>query len=131
MAPFSNHLWFQWQEGKHQNFLHKICFFTPRGTQHTYISKYIVWSYRSLVLFSTVSTFDLTYVVPFCCATHRSQAIYTAVSGWSIYRYGVISFFQTPLDLTIYFRAISSELINMHMDYVVNGHCSFCMLIGL
>ena len=29
-----------------------------------------------------------------------SHAIYTAVSVWSIYRYNVISFFDTPLNLT-------------------------------
>ena len=33
----------------------------------------------------------LTFVVPFCCVTHRSHAIYTAVS-----RYGVISLVPAP-----------------------------------
>ena len=55
------------------------------------------------------------------CNTH---AIYTAVSVWPIYRYNVISFFDTPLNLTISFvnifsrgfkQRISSELIDIHI----------------
>ena len=34
---------------------------------------------------------------------HMSHAIYTAASVWSIYRYNVISFFDTPLNLLYIF----------------------------
>ena len=47
---------------------------------------------------------NICWNVPFCCVTHRSHAIYTAVS-----RDGVISFFETPLNFTISFVYIFSR----------------------
>ena len=49
----------------------------------------------------------LTFVVPFCCVTHRSHDIFTAVSIYS-----VISFFETPLNLTVSFVYIFSRGLN-------------------
>ena len=64
----------------------------------------------------------LTFVVPFCCVTHSSHAIYTAV-----FRYGVISFFETPLNLTISFVYIFSRgfkrRISSKLDDIVQLIC--------
>ena len=57
-----------------------------------------------------------------CCSFMLCNTHVTAVSVWSIYRYNVISFFDTPLNLTISFvyifsrgfkQRISSELIDI------------------
>ena len=60
----------------------------------------------------------LTFVVPFCCVTHRSHAIYTAVS-----RYGITSFFETPLNLTISFVFIFSRGFKQRISSELEG-CS-------
>ena len=56
-------------------------------------------------------------IVPFCCVTHRSHAIYTAVS-----RYGVISFFETPLNLTISFDYIFSRGFKQRISSELDGY---------
>ena len=59
----------------------------------------------------------LTFVVPFYCVTHRSHAIYTEVS-----RYGIISFFETPLNLTISFVNIFSRGFKQRISSELDGH---------
>ena len=63
----------------------------------------------------------LTFVVPFYCVTHRSHAIYTEVS-----RYGIISFFETPLNLTISFVYIFKG--SPRNSTVIFSHCPINML---
>ena len=68
--------------------------------------------------------FCYTCVVPFCCVTHRSHAIYTAVSRY------VISFFETPLNFTISFVYIFSRGFKLRISSELDGfsHCPINML---
>ena len=53
----------------------------------------------------------------FCCVTHRLHAMYTAISG-----HDVISFFETPLNLTISSRGFK-QMISSELDgYIRNFH---------
>ena len=55
----------------------------------------------------------------FFCLTHRSHAIYAAVS-----RYGVISSFETPLNLTISFVTIFSRGFKQRISSELDGYFS-------
>ena len=57
------------------------------------------------------------------CNTHGTCYLDTAVSVWSIYRYNVISFFDTLLNLTISFVYIFSRGFKHVLR--VNGYCSW------
>ena len=68
--------------------------------------------------------FNINFAVPFCCVTHRSHAIYTAVS-----RYVVISFFETPLNLTISFVYIFLRDFKQRISSELDGYFAIIQLI--
>ena len=72
---------------------------------------YVDYTYDTL-LCKVIRCF--TFVIPFCCVSHRSHAIYSS--------YCVISFFETPLNLTISFVYIFSRSLKERISSELNGY---------